>query len=404
MKRIIVIGGGFSGLIAGIFAKKDNNEVIILERNNNCGKKILVTGNGRCNYSNQDQDIKHYHTSSNINLDSIINQDNVSKILDFYYSIGIYPRIKNGYYYPFSNQAVTVLNFLINKCNEKGIIIVNNTLVTKINKEDGIFYIDTDNKEYTCDKVIIACGSKAYPKLGTDGIGYQLLKSLGHSIIPVFPALTGIKTVDNTKDIAGVRSEVSISLYENDKFIKKEIGEIQFTDYGISGICSMQLSHIVSRGLSLDNNYMVKINFVYDLYNSNDELASFLESIRNNSIHNILDSFLNYKVTNYILKKNHIDGNLLWSYLDNSIKDIIINDLTNFELNVNGTNSFEQAQICTGGVNLSEINISTMESKLVDNLYIVGEILDVDGDCGGYNITFASISGMLAGIEAGKND
>ena len=406
MKKIVVIGGGVSGLIAAIHAKNKNNRVIILERNNTCGKKILVTGNGKCNYSNSNQDINHYHSSSSDNLESIINQVNISAFLDFYKSIGIIPKVKNGYYYPYSNQAVTVQQALLRKVNELDIDVKTNTYVDDIALNGNSFKVKTNNGIIDADIVIIACGGKSYSKLGTDGNGYQLLKKLGHNIIPVVPALTQIKVFENIKDLAGVRSEVSITLIEDDKPIKSEIGEVQFTDYGISGICSMQLSKYISYGIMDKKCEKIVINFVSDIAKSKEEFVRFIES--NNwldfEVGSLLDSLLNYKVTNYILKETKIAGNVKIRNLSDEEIDILVNYLINFTLTATGTNTFDNSQVSAGGVDLKEIDLTTMESKIIPNLYIVGEIVDVDGDCGGYNITFASISGMLAGMEVNKND
>lgn len=406
MKKIVVIGGGVSGIIAAIHAKNKNNRVIILERNNTCGKKILVTGNGRCNYSNSNQDINHYHSSSSDNLESIINQGNISAFLDFYKSIGIIPKVKNGYYYPYSNQAVTVQQALLRKVNELDIDVKTNTYVDDIALNGNSFKVKTNNGIIDADIVIIACGGKSYSKLGTDGNGYQLLKKLGHNIIPVVPALTQIKVFENIKDLAGVRSEVSITLIEDDKPIKSEIGEVQFTDYGISGICSMQLSKYISYGIMDKKCEKIVINFVSDIAKSKEEFVRFIES--NNwldfEVGSLLDSLLNYKVTNYILKETKIAGNVKIRNLSDEEIDILVNYLINFTLTATGTNTFDNSQVSAGGVDLKEIDLTTMESKIIPNLYIVGEIVDVDGDCGGYNITFASISGMLAGMEVNKND
>lgn len=406
MKKIVVIGGGVSGLIAAIHAKNKNNRVIILERNNTCGKKILVTGNGKCNYSNSNQDINHYHSSSSDNLESIINQGNISAFLDFYKSIGIIPKVKNGYYYPYSNQAVTVQQALLRKVSELDIDIKTSTYVDDIAVNGNSFKVKTNNDIIDADIVIIACGGKSYSKLGTDGNGYQLLKKLGHNIIPVVPALTQIKVFENIKDLAGVRSEVSITLIEDDKNIKSEIGEVQFTDYGISGICSMQLSKYISYGIMGKKCEKIVINFVSDIAKSKEEFIRFIES--NNwldfEVGRLLDSLLNYKVTNYILKETKIAGNVKIKNLSDDEIEILVNYLINFTLTATGTNTFDNSQVSAGGVDLKEVDLTTMESKIIPNLYIVGEIVDVDGDCGGYNITFASISGMLAGMEVNKND
>lgn len=406
MKKIVVIGGGVSGLIAAIHAKNKNNQVVILERNNTCGKKILVTGNGKCNYSNSNQDINHYHSSSSDNLESIINQGNISAFLDFYKSIGIIPKVKNGYYYPYSNQAVTVQQALLRKVSELDIDIKTNTYVDDIAVNGNSFKVKTNNGIIDADIVIIACGGKSYSKLGTDGNGYQLLKKLGHNIIPVVPALTQIKVFENIKDLAGVRSDVTITLIEDGKTIKSEIGEIQFTDYGISGICSMQLSKYISYGVMNKKGEKIVINFVSDIAKNKEEFIKFIES--NNwldfEVRSLLDSLLNYKITNYILKETKITGNAKIRNLNNNEIDILINYLINFTLTATGTNSFDNSQVSAGGVDLKEIDLTTMKSKIIPNLYIVGESVDVDGDCGGYNITFASISGMLAGMEVNKND
>ena len=406
MKKIVVIGGGVSGLIAAIHAKNKNNQVIILERNNTCGKKILVTGNGRCNYSNSNQDINHYHSSSSDNLESIINQKNISAFLDFYKSIGIIPKVKNGYYYPYSNQAVTVQQALLRKVSELDIDVKTSSYVDDIAVNGNSFKVETNKGIIDADIVIMACGGKSYSKLGTDGNGYQLLKKLGHNIIQVVPALTQIKVLENIKDLTGVRSEVSITLIEDGKTIKSEIGEVQFTDYGISGICSMQLSKYISYGIMDKKCEKIVINYVSDIAKSKEEFIKFIES--NNwldfEVGSLLDSLLNYKVTNYILKETKIAGNLKIRNLSDEEIDILVNYLINFTLTATGTNTFDNSQVSAGGVDLKEIDLTTMESKIIPNLYIVGETVDVDGDCGGYNITFASISGMLAGMEVNKND
>lgn len=406
MKKIIVIGGGISGMIAAIYAKNNNNEVTILERNNVCGKKILVTGNGRCNYANSNYDIKNYHTSSNSNLDDIINETNILAFLDFYKEIGIIPKIKNGYYYPYSNQAVTVQQALIKETMKKNIIIKNDIYVESVIRKDDGFVIRTHNEIIDADIVIIACGGKSYPKLGTDGNGYNLLESLGHKIKPVVPALTQIRVSENIKDLSGVRSECLISLIEDNKDIHFEKGEIQFTDYGISGICSMQLSRYVSYGLLNNKIEKIAINFIYDIASNIDEFNKFIESNhwQEFEISRLLDSLLNYKLTNYILKVNKIDGNKKVKDLNQKIFNNLVNNLINFTLHASGTNTFDNSQVSAGGVDLEEINLKNMKSKIVPNLYVVGEVLDIDGNCGGYNITFSSISGMLAGMEINKND
>lgn len=192
MSKVIVIGGGVSGVVSAIYARRKGNDVTILERNSDILKKLLITGNGRCNYFNSDQDINHYHTSDMNILKDIITEGNINELLKFYDEIGIVPKIKNGYYYPYSNQAVNVKDAFSAELKKIGINIICDYLVNDI-KYNGKFII---NDELTCDKLIVSTGSKAYPKTGSDGMGYKFLKDLGHNITKIEPALTGIKSKD----------------------------------------------------------------------------------------------------------------------------------------------------------------------------------------------------------------
>ena len=183
MEKVVIVGGGASGLVAAIKAKKDDNEVIILERNVGCGKKILATGNGKCNYWNENQDLKHYHSHNNELLSSIITENLKEEALNLFNQLGVYPKIKNGYYYPFSNQATTIKNILLKEIERKKIIIKNNFFVKEIKKKSTKFEIEGENEILKADKVIIATGSKSSPKTGSDGTGYNILSKFGHKII-----------------------------------------------------------------------------------------------------------------------------------------------------------------------------------------------------------------------------
>ena len=404
MKHIVIVGGGASGLISAIHAKTSNNKVTVLERNSSCGKKILATGNGKCNYWNIDQNIKHYHSNNEELLEQIITKEIQDKVINFFNSLGIVPKIKNGYYYPFSNQATTIKNALLNEVKKKDIEIRQDFLVESIEKEDNHFIIKSSNEIIKADKVIIATGSCASPKTGSDGIGYKLLRRLSHTVIEPKPALVQLKTTGNfLKEWAGIRTDVKVSLYENDKLIKEESGEIQLTDYGISGICVFNLSRYVSIGLEKNLNEEVMINFLpFIEKNPYEYLTNLLKN--NYSVKTQLENILNNKLVAVILNKTNIDENKSFNNLREDEKVRLINNLISFKAKVIGTNSFDQAQVCSGGIPLTEIDLTTMESKLVKGLYIVGELLDVDGDCGGYNLGFAWMSGIKAGIGCSKND
>lgn len=401
MKHIVIVGGGAAGLISAIYSKTDNNIVTILERNSSCGKKILATGNGKCNYWNDDQNINHYHSTNNELLPRIITKELIEEVPAFFNNLGIVPKIKNGYYYPFSNQATTIKNALLNEIENKKIKIRHDVLVNKITKKDNYFEIETENEIIKADKVIIATGSCASPKTGSDGIGYKLLKRFNHNIIEPYPALVQLKTKGSyLKDWAGVRTDVKVSLYEDNNLIKEESGEIQLTDYGVSGICIFNLSRYIPLGLNKSKKEEIVINFLPFIENNN--VKDLFKN--NNSLKHQLEAILNNKLVNVILRKTNINEKLSFNELNQNEQELLIENLINFKVEVIGYNSFDNSQTASGGLSLTEINTDTMESTLVKGLYIVGELLDVDGDCGGYNLGFAWMSGMKAGKDISTND
>lgn len=401
--KVAIIGGGASGLMSAIEACNGKNEVTIYEKNNKCGKKILITGNGRCNYFNDDFTINHYNSNNIDILESIINMDSKNKILNIFDSIGIVSRIQNGYYYPISNQSSTIQQALIIEAKLRGVKFAYDTDITNITY-DNKFIIHTNNNEYYADKLVLATGSKSSPKTGSDGLGYELAKHFGHSIIKPLPSL--VQLIGNEKyfkDWAGVRSDVKVTLYENDKYVKQVTGEIQLTDYGVSGICIFQLSSKVVRGLYNKNKEVIEINFLPWL---DEDIKSYFNKrsnlLKSRTISELLDGLLNYKLVNLVLKKNNIASNISYFDLTDKEKNNLFNDLVKFKLEITGNKGFEFSQVCSGGIPLTEININTMESKKQNGLYIVGELLDVDGECGGYNLGFAWLSGILAGQSIGE--
>ena len=411
MSKIVVIGGGASGLIASIYASNNNNEVILLEKNNNLGKKILLTGNGKCNYWNKDISIEHYNSSDIDILDKIINDENKIEIENFFNRLGIIPKIKDNYYYPMSNQASSIQTALILEAELRGVKILNNSEVFSVEKINDVFEITLADKKIYADKVVLAMGSKACPKTGSDGLGYKIATSLGHSLIKPLPALVQLKLKSSfLKDWHGIRTDAEVSLYENNKLVKSDVGEVQLTDYGISGICVYQLSSLVSRGLYNSNKEEIEINFLKNLeINDEDDFIEYMdkrnEKVVSRNISQLLDGILNYKLVNMILKNIWISRDDSWDNISIVKKRELATYLTKLRLEIMGTNSYEQAQVCSGGVKLSEINPNTMESLKVKNLYIVGELLDVDGECGGFNLGFSWISGFLAGHNiSGEND
>ncbi len=406
--RIIIIGGGASGVLSAIYAKNDENEVIILERNDRLLKKLLLTGNGRCNFLHESYSVNDYHSQNMEYLEDFLSEKNIEDVRFFFDSIGIVSKNKNGYIYPYTNQASTVRDALIREVERKGILVYYNSFVDTITKKNDQFFIKTEDREFYCDKVVLATGGCAYPRTGSDGSGYSLLDRFGHTIIKPLPALVQLTSnFPYTKIWDGVRCDVILSLDENGEEIAQEEGEIQLTDYGISGICTFNLSHFVTRGLEEGKSEVIRINFVpfietlitpwMDRYSQKNPGKNVME---------LLEGFLNKRIVPIFLKISHIREDVSYDDLTNDEKLTLCRNLKGLSVPITGTKDFENCQVCNGGVSLKEIYLDTMESKLVPGLYITGELLDINGNCGGFNLTECWISGILAGksLEALEDD
>ncbi len=408
MQRVVVIGGGPAGITCAIEAKKRGFEVTILEKNNMLGKKILLTGNGRCNYWNQDMSLEHYLTSNRTLLPQLITEDNLRDTYNFLEGIGLVPKIKDGYYYPSSNQASTVREALVHEVEYYGIEVLYNFEVTKVEKEKDIFKISSKDKTIDANYLILSNGSCAYPKTGSDGSSYYLAKSLGHNIIKVLPSLVPLKSQGNflTK-WDGVRVEAIVTSSENDIKLETEQGEVQLTKEGVSGICIFNLSGAIVRSLDQGNKITLQINFLPWLSNLNlNELVSYFDEratiLTPRSLRIFLENLLPYKLVPIFLTKANLQGDAMWRDLTYFQKETLVKVLSEFYLPITGSLSFDRGQVCTGGIPLDEIDLDTMESKKVKGLYLVGELLDVTGKCGGYNLGFAFLSGLKAGRNVGK--
>ncbi|MBR6949094.1 MAG: aminoacetone oxidase family FAD-binding enzyme [Bacilli bacterium] len=395
--KIGIIGGGASGLVTAIKSKTKNNEVTILERNSSCGKKILVTGNGRCNYWNDNQEISNYDSNNNELIGKIINKETEKEVIDFFKELVIVPKIKNGYWYPSTNQAITIKDALVDECLSREIIIKNDYLVNKIVKNNNKFII---NDELEFDIIVLSTGSNTQKVTGSDGMGYNFLKEMNHNIIKPLPALVQLNTrkYNFLNKWKGIRTDVELTQIENGKEVRKESGEIQLTDYGISGICVFNLSLFITKGLEDNKKEEVEINFIPNI-KINDLLNN------NRSIRRVLDNIINKKIVEILLEESKIDGSKKYLELNDSEKTKLINILTRFNIEIISTKSFDSSQVSRGGLSLEDINMDTMESKVINNLYITGELLDITGICGGYNLGLCWRSAIKAGNSIrGKND
>ncbi len=393
--KVVVIGGGASGVITALKASR-KNEVILLDGEEKILKKILLTGNGKCNYWNSDIKYSKYHSYNSDLLKDIFTSSNIDNTYKYLEDIGFYPVIKNGYYYPFSNQAFSVREMFLTELKKRRVKVITNSKVLDVIKEKNSFKVITSDQEYVCDKVVISCGSKSYPKTGSDGSGYTLAQKLGHNVSRLSSALAPIRMNEKyLKDWNGVRCNASLKLnIDGEEYF--ESGELQLTDYGISGICVFNLSSIIERAILDRKDVKLSINFMP----FTDEPMSFITERYNNlidlTLEEMFESIFNYKLAHVLFKVSGINRESRWNKLSYEEKLRLIDSFTDFTVNIDEV-IFDKGQVTSGGVLLSEIDINTFESKKVEGLYFTGEILDVDGICGGFNLAFAFISGFIVG-------
>mgnify|MGYP004721292455 FL=1 len=406
MRHVAVIGGGAAGMMAAITSAREGARVTILEHKERIGKKILSTGNGRCNFTNTYQTPACYRSDNRDFAWNIIQKFNVEKTISFFKELGIYPKDRNGYLYPYSDQAAAILEVLQIEVAKLDICVMTEINVLDIQPVKKEIRITTDKKTITADSVILACGSKAAPVTGSDGSGYQLAKLFGHRIVPVLPALVQLRCAEKFyKSISGVRVQGTVEIYADDIFLASDTGEIQLTNYGISGIPVFQVSRYAAKALYKKQSVTAVLNFMPDM--NKEEFLLFLQERITLCPYKTLDEFFTGVFPKKLCE--------LWIRLSRLPKEMRVSDLSGEQLeklvlliqhlrtHITETNSFEQAQICCGGVDTTEINPDTLESNYVPGIYFAGELLDVDGICGGYNLQWAWSSGFVAGKEAAGN-
>lgn len=402
--RIIVIGGGAAGMMAAIIAKRNGGDVLILERNDRVGKKLLATGNGRCNYTNINLTVKNYHGKNPQFVNSGLSQFNVDNAMVFFESLGITPAVEdNGKVFPLSFQSSSMLDVLRYEIEEQGIELITEAYVSDIRKRDKFIVTLKDKRTFEGDKVIIATGGMALPSSGSDGNGYTLCKKLGHTTTEIFPGLVQLKLKSNIlKSIDGVKFLGVAGIYVDNKLVLEDMGDILFTSYGISGPPILQLSRTALDYLNKGKEVEIRVSIIPS--KTKEELFKYLFNRFNNMNYKTIDialiGFINKKLIIPILKELNIDKNKQANRLTKEEINKLSGLLHSWNFEVIGSQSFGNAQVTAGGVNTDEVDDKTMESKLVKGLYIIGELLDIDGDCGGFNLQWAWSSGYVAGINA----
>ena len=334
--------------------------------------------------------LKHYHSETDIS--NYLNDDLINEGIKFFDDLGIEPKIKNGYFYPFSGSAKTIRDTLVNEVKKHDIKVVTNYSVKSIKKDEISFII---NDEIRSDIVVIATGGMSYPSTGSTGDGYKMLEGFHHAIRKPLPSLVALKSENPITTWDGVRTDVKLNLYIDGEYIKSEVGELQLTNYGISGICVFNLSSYVVRALDENKKVNIKIDFLPFL--STMDTSKYLLGKNNNiNLREMLNRILNSKIVDVILDKLNIDSNKSISELNNKEMSKLVKYLREFSINIIGSNDFKNSQVTSGGMFLDEVN-EDFSSVIVPGLYVIGEVLDVDGDCGGYNLGFAWMSAISAG-------
>ena len=402
---VIVIGAGASGMMAAITAAKRGKSVAILERMNKPGKKILATGNGKCNFTNNNMDTSRFHGNIQL-IQSVLDRFSKEDTLSFFHEIGIWPKEKNGYYYPNSGQAVSVVEAFNHELNRLHVPVYLEQEVLDLFPDKYGFRIKTVQTSYTCRNVIVASGLLAASKLGSDGSMFSVIKELGHRFVPVLPALCGFyaKGIPFSK-VAGVRCDANLTLKIDGDTAATEHGELQLTDYGISGIPVFQISSPAVRALYEKKTVAVAIDFLPEISSEMlcTEFALRMErSKTEEKADRLLSGLLNQKLIPVLLKYAGIHSNEMLENITSERMERLSAGIHDCQVTLEKVRDFEFAQVCTGGIRTEEIDEKTLESRLLSGLYFAGEILDVDGICGGYNLQWAWTSGYVAGTSAAK--
>lgn len=402
MKDILIIGGGAAGIAAAIRAAQVNPRVrvTIAERLEQPGKKLLVTGNGRCNLTNLDISPAHYHSSQPDALASLLGPMPTERTTDFFASLDLLLDEEDGRVYPYSHQAASVRETLLFALEQRGVVVRSGCRVRAVGFEDGRFAAQTDTGTLYAHAVILTAGGKAAPKQGTDGTSFALAKRLGHHWAPLFPALTAIKCAQPVcKQLSGIRARGRLTLHKQETVYGTDYGELQFTDFGISGIPAFQLSCLLGanpRGFTLSVDLLPQMDDVPQ------QLHRRIACCPDAPIRRCLSGWLHSRLLDAALQQAQLDADMRAGALSEQDIRRLSDVLKAWEFPVAGVLAWDRAQATGGGVLLEEID-AHFASRICPGLYFAGEILDVVGDCGGYNLHWAWCSGMTAGESAARS-
>lgn len=402
MYDVIIIGAGASGLMAAAAAASKGARVALLEHKDDIGKKILATGNGRCNFTNTDMSVNKFHGSKAL-IKNGLSQFNYADTIRFFKELGIPAYDNAGYIYPNSRQAASVVAAFRMELMRLHVDVKTGINITDIKPADDRtgYCIQTDKGSFKSKRLIIACGLTASPKLGSDGSLFRQIEALGHHIQKPLPALCGFSCDGlNFKKITGVRCDATVASVIDGQMTEQNTGELQLADYGISGIPVFQISSLMSRALNKGQKVEVIIDFLPAF--SDDELNGYIKdrsitTTDNRSLNEMLNGLLNNKLLLELIHKSGVSPDKKGRLLTDDDCKSLTRSIKHTAVSVKKPRGAEFAQVCAGGIYTKEIDVRTLESKIHPGLYFCGELLDVDGICGGYNLQWAWTSGYIAG-------
>lgn len=405
--RVGIIGAGASGVFAALILKQNYIDTTVIERNANALKKIYATGNGRCNFTNRNVSYKNYHGENpKFTISAIKKFDNYD-VIEFFNDMGI-PEVEleNGKIFPKSLQASSIVKQMMCLANHLEVEFIFDSFVDDVRKNGNVFEVKSKDSIYKFDYLIVACGSKAYKKSGSDGNGYILMEKLGHNIVKTHPGIVQLRlNGDSFKKMSGTKFKANAKLVVDGKEVFEFYHDVLFTDYGISGPTILQLSGEAIRAKNKGLDVKIRIDTVDLDENKLYEHLIYIISLNYyKKINELLVGLINDNLIEEVLNQANIEYDINVCELSKEEVYKLAHTLKNLEFSVSGYKDEDSGQITCGGVDTDEINPSTMESKKIKNLYIIGEIMDVDGDCGGYNLQWAFSSAYSCAMSIIKKE
>lgn len=400
---VAIIGAGAAGIMAAIAASGKGRSVILLEKNTDIGRKILATGNGRCNLTNRNVVAMRFHGANPDFIQKILSGFDQTETMKYFESLGVILKEEDrGRIFPRANKASTVVDALASELSRLRVEIKTDCLVIGMERGDNWIIKIKDSESVTAKKIIITTGGRAANQFGSSGDGLHFAKKIGHTLTPIFAALVPLEIVESwPKDIQGLKIEGKATVMAKDKIISEKIGDILFTHYGLSGPAIMDQSRAVA---AIVDKEKVEIHIDATPEETAVSLNKKIEQIFNangaKTVKNALCGVVPENLVAVVLKNISIDADKKSARVSKEERSKIVESLKNLILTVKGAPSLKEAQVTAGGVSADEIDPKTMESKIIPGLYFAGEIIDVDGDSGGFNLQWAWSSGHLAGLSA----